>query len=363
KDAKALLDTSAEKNRNLLFGFLLYLVTTTLLVLSITDMDLLLIDKAIPLPLLSIDLPITGFYIFLPLLLLVLHFNVLHNSQEHRIKLKQWVAKLAGASPSTEQLAANLFPFIFDIAIVRYDTNLRNRLVAAAVWLLYVYFPPLVLVLFLVRFADLQELSTLYHLVLLGADILLIHLFWNSVVPASIESGLQPIKKQRQLLARTAKTVVTGMLGFYVLMVFILWGALQGLHYGWISHTSLLIKPVAFMAKSENFEVVLPRISVPDSYPYKVSEDDVRLSVWADEARYRTKHPQDFNYSADKMAAWTNSAPPLNLSGRHLAFADFSQTLLRRVSLDNAKLQGANLSGAQLEDADLDSAQLQGADL
>ena len=177
KEAKALLDTSAEKNRNLLTAFVLFMVTTSALVLSITDMDLLSGNKSIPLPLLAVDLPIYIFYVFLPALLLALHFNLLQNVQEHRAKLEEWLKSLPPNIPANT--GQHLFPFIYDVAIVRnrIHSTLGNRLVAFAVWLLYVYLPFLTLSLFLVWFADLQEMITLYHLVLLVLDGWLLWLF------------------------------------------------------------------------------------------------------------------------------------------------------------------------------------------
>ena len=358
KDAKALLDTSAEKNRNLLIAFLLYLITVTVLVLSITDMDLLRGDKAVNLPLLGVDLPMIAFYIFLPALVLVLHFDLLQNSLEHRDKFKSWnnMQQLKAGLPASVQL----FPFILDVSAMRYSALVERgiepswggRLIGVAVWTLYVYFPPLVLALFLARFSDLQEpLVALYHLVVLVVDWWLIHLYWVRLYSPKLSSTWLEQNK--------SKALAIGALCLYVLTVLLFLGALQGLHYGWINQTSPLIKPIAFMAESENFEWVLPRISVPASYPYKVSEDDIRFNLWADEAA----HAKENNYHANKLAVWENSSRPLNLRGRHLAFANLAGAQLRRVNLHDANLQGANLSKAQLQSADLRQTQLQGANL
>ena len=369
KDAKALLDTSAEKNRNLLIAFLLYLVTVTVLVLSVTDMDLLLGNKAFTLPLLGVGLPLTAFYIFLPALLLVLHFDVLHNSKEHTAKWVKWF-NWHDRCPEPSEMAWQLFPFILDVSRLRnlptdISPSLGHRLIAVVVWLLYLYFPLLVLALFLARFSDLQNWAPTYHVILIVADCLLIDWFWNHEGSQTnswrqwfnhLKEGFKQAPKW--LCHNKAKTLAIGALCGYVLTVLYSWGALQSLHYGWLNPTSPLIKPVAFMAESENFEWVLPRISVPASYPYKVSEDDIRLSLWADEAA----HAKEANYHADKLAVWAKSSRPLDLHGRHLAFANLAGAQLRRVDLHDAYLQGANLSEAQLQDADLSAAQLQGAD-
>ena len=149
-----------------------------------------------------------------------------------------------------------------------------------------------------------------------------------------------------------------------------------------------------------SYEWFLPRINVPKYYhPYTVSEDAVRISLWAAEAEQRkecedadksqTEQPENAkdgsktpaeprkpcqdSIKIDKLAAWNNSPRPLDLRGRRLLFASLPANQLRRVDLSKADLRGADLREARLQDADLmgtqlqraylSSAQLQGADL
>jgi hypothetical protein len=90
EEAKKILDTSAQTNRNLFIAFNSVLVTVLILCLSITDEMLLLGSSTIKLPLLNVDLPIWAFATIAPLALVALHFDLLQNLGAHRKKLIDW---------------------------------------------------------------------------------------------------------------------------------------------------------------------------------------------------------------------------------------------------------------------------------
>lgn len=90
-DAKKLLDASALTNRNLLIAFYILLTTGLMLCLGISDEQLLLYKAPVPLPFLNLTLPIWAFASVVPLLLLVVHFDLLHNLNEHSHKLQSWL--------------------------------------------------------------------------------------------------------------------------------------------------------------------------------------------------------------------------------------------------------------------------------
>ena len=83
-------DTSSEKNRNFLFSFLAAELYVLIAVGSTTDLNLLLSKSSFSLPIVNVTIPIVGFYIFAPLLLLVFHANLLFNLSEHVALLKRW---------------------------------------------------------------------------------------------------------------------------------------------------------------------------------------------------------------------------------------------------------------------------------
>jgi uncharacterized protein YjbI with pentapeptide repeats len=344
--AKKLLDTSAEKNRNLLIAFMAYLATATILALSITDLDLLVDQKTIQLPLLSVGLPMWAFYTVIPLILLLLHFDVLQNVQEHNKKLDAWLAHKP-ADPGSQ-----LFPYILDFARVRYgrevNPSLSAQLVAAGAWLMYIYLPLVVLALFFIRFADLQGVGiSVYHLGLGLVDYFLLWQFWRKLR----NQDLEPLRKTKWLLSPMAY----GLQAICVLWVFGLWACIQSLHFGdWQrGHLTGFVQSAIRLEQGLLSGIgsinIVPRIVAPHAQPYQVKDDDIRLAKW-------------LNPDLKEVALWDKSPLPIDWEGRRLAFADLQDAQLRRVSARGADLQGANLSGVKLQGANLEQAQLQGAD-
>ena len=89
-EAARIYEKSSEKNRNLLLFYLIVIVYIFIIVVSTTDLELLLPESFISLPVLSVGIPLTYFYKFSSPLVLILHFNLLHNTTEHQKKIKQW---------------------------------------------------------------------------------------------------------------------------------------------------------------------------------------------------------------------------------------------------------------------------------
>jgi len=92
--AKETLDKSSEVNRLLglfMVAFLFYLLVT---VSSISDLQLLVLDKGIELPLIGISLPILSFAWVALVIIIGIHLNTLLNLLEHSTKLNSWMSAL-----------------------------------------------------------------------------------------------------------------------------------------------------------------------------------------------------------------------------------------------------------------------------
>ncbi len=170
------LETSSSVNRNLgLFfaGFLIYIAIT---IGGTTDLMLLLPDSTVPLPLLQIELPLIGFYLVAPLLVLTMHLNLLINLLGHSRKLNRWIDATEKPDDTT------LHPFIFNY----YRTappNDPSRLIAGLMVEVVVYYLPMTaLLFFLARFSDYQSMGmTSWHFGVFFVDALLVLYFREAV--------------------------------------------------------------------------------------------------------------------------------------------------------------------------------------
>jgi len=86
---RAAADESARHVRTLYFTFLLFAFYVAVIVFSTTD-EQLLKETGARLPLLDVDLPLLGFYIFVPWLVLIFHTHLLNSTQNSDHCRRSW---------------------------------------------------------------------------------------------------------------------------------------------------------------------------------------------------------------------------------------------------------------------------------
>jgi hypothetical protein len=132
-DAKALLDAAnraSEKVAALHIAFLAVCTYVMVIAFSTTHMDLV-IGKGIKLPVVDVEVPIVGFYVTVPYLLVLVHFNLLLQLQ----LLSRKLYAFDGAAPQHEGIGGlrdqlNIFPYNY------YLVGQPSRLVAILIALL-----------------------------------------------------------------------------------------------------------------------------------------------------------------------------------------------------------------------------------
>ena len=361
EEAKKLLDASATTNRNLFIAFNLLLATSLILCLSVSDEQLLLDNTPIPLPFINVSLPTWAFASVLPSFVLVLHFDLLHNLNEHASKLQTWVAAWekkfppappgSAASAEKVQLSTLLFPFLYDFAWLhakgKGPDSINRNLLPTLCWLIYCWAPYSVLLIFLIRFADLQSyFYTGWHLLLVALDVAFLYWYWPRF--GSAQSRFRVWRWIRKILNFPVAMVLFSTL--IAAWSFTLYCLIQRHLDGdgsaeWVE----LVITLESIAKPVFGLTLVPRIVMTD---YRVKLDANHFTLAEIQAPGK-----------NKAELWPTTAASANLPGRRLGFADFSGAHMPRVNFANANLKGAVLRSAQLQSADLSSAQLQGADL
>ena len=403
EDAKKILETSAQTNRNLFIAFNSVLVTVLILCLSVTDEMLLLGSSTIKLPLLNVDLPIWAFATIAPLALVALHFDLLQNLSAHREKLIAWCLCWFKVYPSPSRnadMTRQLYPFLFDYAWI-YANHIESptigaRLLPRLCWLLYCWGAYTVLVIFFVRFAELQHYGyTSWHLLLLIFDALILYWYWLGftqgtklaawkLVLAVIIAPLSLIpywggKVLNRLKLSRTKILFLWFSNLVALWTLLLFTLIQ-VHIDcdklptWTGcDTSPRLVKWALERETEIRSVVdlnlVPRLTLV-GFRLKLPDDFFTL----DKLQYPEKKENQFwqetfnaLYLAERRLAFANfggvQLPHSNFRFAQLQGASFEYAKLQGASFQDAKLQGANLDSAQLQGASLDNAQLQGASL
>ncbi|WNB75080.1 pentapeptide repeat-containing protein [Methylomonas koyamae] len=203
-DAKALLDDSSQKNRNLFVGFLGVLLYTLVMTLAITDQDLLMGRMSMKIPLIDLGLPPVAWFSVVPVLFLLLHIDLLHNLDEHLNKLLLW-RELNGGALDRRQMQ----PFFYDFAFAYPNKRIIGKLLDWFVWFLIYLLPIFTLLVVQVRFGAYQnQLLSAVHWALVMADIGAYGLFYRNWRIANGRQLDDRLAKIRQALIDNATCIL-----------------------------------------------------------------------------------------------------------------------------------------------------------
>ena len=385
--AKAQARESAEKNRNLLFGSMLIFAFLILVVLQTTDVDLLL-GKAIKLPVVDVDIPLFAFYFLSAPLAFFVHLNLLRNIEAHVVKLQAW----RKANQDKPLKAADLFPFIFDFAVVDQESPLTKPTRWLSQLVIY-WLGVLTLLLIFWRFTDYQNLwITSFHAALLIIDLIVLRIAREKILDILSNNVLVKVNENKNLSAwegvkrklflflggwtcirKGKEEQLSQVAGFIIALV----------SYG---HVILFIAFILPFLNRYNWIDIADNISIHKTALYnQISIDELsfllpiliidrRENLLAfDESLLRLQHKLSSD-SEGKFGEWfMEHGVGLDLRERNLRYAQLGNADLRRAQLADAdlfeahlyraNLQGANLHIAHLQGAGLWAADLQGADL
>ncbi|MBS0299062.1 MAG: pentapeptide repeat-containing protein [Proteobacteria bacterium] len=184
KKIEALLDSvnsASQHVRNYYITFLLACFYIALIVWSTTDL-MLLKNTPVTMPLLNVELPITGFYTFAPYFFLLLHFNLLLQfsllaDKTHRFD--QAVNELQDED-SRRYYYTRLFAFAFtQILSARHHSGLLRFLLTLMVWITAIWLPLGILIGLQVGFLPYHDEEILFwQRVAVTLDLLVLLIFW-----------------------------------------------------------------------------------------------------------------------------------------------------------------------------------------
>lgn len=184
KKIEALLDSvnsASQHVRNYYITFLLACFYIALIVWSTTDL-MLLKNTPVTMPLLNVNLPITGFYTFAPYFFLLLHFNLLLQfsllaDKVHRFD--QAVIELPD-SDSHRYYYTRLFAFVFtQILSARHHSGLLRFLLTLMVWITAIWLPLGILIGLQVGFLPYHDENILFwQRSAIMLDLLVLLIFW-----------------------------------------------------------------------------------------------------------------------------------------------------------------------------------------
>lgn len=325
----------------------------------------LLLETPVELPLLQVKIPQASFFLFGPLVLVLMHLNLLMQHVTLSRKLKDVDDRLTRHEghhlPRQHRLRSVIHSYPMAQAVAGpWRSPVYGFFLHAVTWTTLILLPLLVLINFQATYLPQHDAATTgWHRVYIAADALLIVLLGTLI--------LVPDRGFRGALASGASRYPLSVIGSGITAVL---AVLFSLLVATIPDETLdTIAAAIWPARIER-----PTATGPES---QVTPDNQRVAFWptvmlfdgpVDPIAMRPSSPMSRNFVviSTPLVTPVNPEPDdasLSLRGRNLRYATFDRSDLRRVDMTGADLTGASLVGTGLIKARLTNARLAGADL
>lgn len=375
------VDETARRLSGVFTTYLLAGIYIAVAIATTTDKQLLLETK-LQLPLLTIALPVRGFYIVVPFALLVLHLYLLLNIYFLSIKQVAFEEALQKLQDKSEQdwQRGLLLPLAISPLSIQAERSLVIRSVLRLIiWVTVIAAPPVLLEFIQLQFLPYHSVPiTWWHRAIFLLDLAVLWVIWRIILncrPKKHEPRSSRISKIlcRLRVAAMCLMIMTSCL--FSLVVATVPGESLDRPARFLDrlkdqlHRNLIVRSTTFVEEAPPPELVAVYIQQGKTV------DD----AWLDHAKgirlqERDLRGADFSYSsfynADLRGVRLDSATLAgsNFQGANLSrvkkqSGGFVPSSLRGANLFDADLQGANLMYAELQGADLSAAKLQGVNL
>jgi kumamolisin len=355
----------SENAQKLFIAMLAACLYSWLTIATTTDVGLITNRASTPLPVIQTSIPIVGFYIVTPLLLVGLYFYF------HFYLQKLWdeMSSLPAIFPDGRPLQMKADPWLLSdlvrshVSRLRADRPFLSHLQAWISILLAWWVVPITLTLFWVRYLPRHDkVGTVFHCVLIAICVtgaIFLYRLASATMRGEPRKPFVWKLAQKRLRAWQPLAAVVVVCAIFAIISM---GAIGGVRSGtlgrdwWPPARGLLAWIPATMEK----------IGYSPFADLRAADISVKPLTWTgktDAELNTVKGSQlsgiDLRY-ADMRGAFLAGAL---LTGAHLEFADLLLADLRQAELAGAHLQGADLLGARLNGADLSDADLRNADL
>lgn len=323
------VDEASKSAQKFFFAMLLICVYSGLTIATTKDIPLLTDSATSQLPIIGTTVPIVGFYLVAPVLLLCFYayFHL------HLQRLWEKLAKLPAVFPDGKTLDEKTYFWLLNGLVRSHFKLLKTKLLplsriqkGLSILLAWCSAPATFFLIWLRYLRRHDLVGTILHVVVLTVSIAAGLMFYRLAIATLRGEQRKPFfirKKQSRIY-----------IPYEVALVFLVGIFFCFLSFGGIYGAPTLI-PRAFAALGYNLFFNLP-------------EEDISI------------RPTNRTEEEEKYITFTKGA---NLRHRNLRYANLSGTFLVKADIRDADLKGADLREANLVGADLRRANLEGADL
>ena len=359
------------------YTFYLIVAFYILAIVLATDHELLFRDGEVELPIINVGVPVKWFYTFAPLILFVLHFNLLIQGLFLSQKIDHYVVELGRQSFSRNRKIVALsliFPVPLALKTANGDQRWSTRiLLNAMVFLSIALLSPVILTYAQIQFLPYQNdaIFWLYRIVVL-VDITLLWWLWPRIAAPNKRwlewffggprSTSKVIRGRWSLVIRNplhmlsvALTVVATFISVFSIIVIVDSPCKAA------SMLPLKLESICNMILLERKYNLSDRVLVSE----EPSSEMLSAYYIASCESEKSNDSNSCDESAVEIGShyWCKHAKPIQLKNRLLRSADLSYSTLCGAVFENASLYDANLSYSNLRNARLTSADLRNTQL
>ncbi len=354
KEIIRILNVSANKNYTWFIFFLTFTFSILISTLNTTDLTLLLPEHGVKMPLINVELDLLDFFILSPVVLLLLHLNILFNHHKHLEKLYFYKDVVDGSSVD---------PSLYSFAFFMGNHYFLGRLTNLVLWILLYILPFLVFLIIYIRFADYHHaVITPLHLMIIIFDLIFIVAFINYNNDFYKSKG-------NDLFSSKMNTILR----------YIFYGIFMSTGYIMIYYFILFFYPITYKAYDPSYleeiktnpyhkkicKVIISRLSEhKDCYPRLTVTEEV-LAKFSPDSLNVPRHLSMANIKEElkEQELILKYGKRIDLSNRNLRYADLQGNILTRADMTNSQFDAANLRGSHMQAVKLDNASFIDADL
>ncbi len=340
-------NNSSVENTKYTLYYLVLMCYLLLVVVSTSDAMILIPSSTVKLPILGVPLPLWEFYLIIPLLVIVLHFNILYNLIQHSKKVHRY------QQIENDPDGLTVFPSVVNFVLV--NKRAPNKLLIKGVmWLLFFALPLTLLCLIQWRFSAYHSTSmTTWHFLTIILDVLVLMLTWHKIFAPTLQNtDNESTQKDENALSQTQsgqgkkiKKTSLNQLRLAFKEMKISWWAAIFLAFALFNLVILFI-----FKYTDGYQVrhLMPHLNVSHEVLTKTKPSDQIIQRLMALGKSKEEAYQDYVQGVD-------------LSGRDLRFCNFSGAYLINVKFHKADLRGADFTSANLHGGKLTEAKVENA--
>ena len=356
------------------YTFFLVISLYILAIVSTTDHELLFRDGAVDLPIINIGVSVGLFFISAPLILVILHFNLLIQGLFLSDKIYHYVAELDRYSLSRNKRIMELsyiFPVPLALKIANGNRQWSTRiLLNTMVFISIALLSPAIMIYAQIQFLPYQDVFiTWWHRILVLTDIILLWWLWPRIaapkkkwhewISDPRQASIMTRSRWRASISNPLHLVFTSLMLVATIAVFFIL-VIADFPGGSVSMWSPKLELFRNYFLLERRYSLSGRIIVSKEPSSEILSAYYRASCESD--TYGSNSCDESTIEIGS-SSWCKHAKPVQLENRNMRSANLSNTILCGAGLENTNLYDANISGANLRDARLRDADLREADL